>query len=339
MRTTIILVFAFLSVPLFGQQRPAFLPAQLQAFDTPSCCQTGLDNNWKTKIAELSFNILGRGSFEGENNSILSEPYTDIASRQTLFMKFQVPVINKPGFKLVGGYTFQNEQYKIKSIGTEYFDTFQYLDNLNLRSVTFNVQLIKSIKEQSYFTAIFNQGFNGDLQGVFDLKNKYSLFQIAGLYAHKFSARKEVGIGVFYSQDFVDNQWLPILMYNHNFAAQWSIEALLPFSIYLKSYRDERTIVSIGAEYAGSIFNISYQDPSNSFRNYAFDQSAIAGTILIEKQITPWLWFYSKIGFQTNLSSTFAPLNEESSFFEVDQTDTPFFKLSLFISPPESFLK
>ena len=334
MRIHIILVFIFLSVQLSGQQRPDFFPEQLQEIEKPLCCQPGLQNKTKTRLAELSYNIIGRGKFEGENNTMLSEPFTDITSRRELFLKLKTPMIHKPGIKVLAGFAYKIEQYKIKSVGQEFSETFQYLNDLDLRTVSFDLQVIKSINEQSYFIGSVNQGFNGDLNGLFDLKRKYSVFQAVGLYGYKFSDQREAGIGMVYSQDFSDTNWLPILIYNHNFAPKWGIEAALPLSIYLKSFRDEKTIVSIGAEYMGSIFNITHAD-----QNFAFDHAAIAGTILIEKQIAPWFWFYSKIGFQTNFSSTFAPLNATTIPFEVDQTDTPFFKLSLFMSPPDSFFK
>ncbi len=339
MRIDIILVLTFIALQLSAQQKPDFLPDQFQEIEKLSYCQPRLQKRTKTRLAEFSYNIIGRSEFESEKTTSLSEPLTDITSRRALFFQAKIPFINKPGFKLLGSYAYKNEQYKIKSVGAEFTETINYLNNLDLRTVGFGVQLIKSINEKSYFTAKFRKGFSGDLNGLFDLENKYSSFQLIGFYGYQFSEVREAGIGLIYTQDFVDDQWLPVLMYNHNFAPQWGIEAVLPLSIYLKSYRDEKTMVSIGAEYSGNIFNIAYTDLSNVFQNYAFDHAAIAGTILIEKQLAPWIWFYSKIGFQTNFSATFMPLNENTTFFEVDQTDTPFFKLSLFISPPDQFFK
>ena len=339
MKSSIFLVFLFLSLSLFAQQKPDFYPEQLQEFGALEFCQSGKACRTKIRLAEFSYNILGRGEFESENNTILTEPFTDITSRRELFLQFRVPLINKSGLKILAGYSYKNEVYKIKTIGSEFQETIQYLNNLNLRTVRFDARVSKSINSQSYIMGTFAQGFNGDLDGLFDLQNKFSNIQASLLYGRIFKDDIEAGIGVVFSQDFIDNQWLPILMYNHNFAPQWGIEAVLPLSIYLKSYRDEKTIVSIGAEYSGNVFNIAYSNFLDQFQQYTFDHAALSGTIMIEKQIAPWIWFYSKIGFQTNFASSFISLNENTIPFEVDQTDTPFFKLSLFISPPDSFFK
>jgi hypothetical protein len=58
----------------------------------------------------------------------------------------------------------------------------------------------------------------------------------------------------------------------------------------------------------------------------------------LEQEIRPWVWFNAEVGFQYNFSTDFeVPANEIQSVM-VEPDHTPYFKVGLFICPPDRFL-
>jgi hypothetical protein len=99
-----------------------------------------------------------------------------------------------------------------------------------------------------------------------------------------------------------------------------------------------KTIFLTGFRFSSSSYSLKLDDGILD-EIFALNHSEIKFTINLEQKFSPWFWVDFAIGYQYNFNTDFDAklLNEES--FQVRPENSPFFKVGIFLSPPDKYMK
>ncbi len=340
MRFFPLLLFGFfLSFALSAQDRPVFFPEDIDpsTLHLKCLCKPGVTNKSRSRGIELSYIQSLKGQFEQEDGFPLSEPLSELTIRNLIF-KLRFPVINRDGFKVIAGMFYRPEQYDFQKIGNDYSNIFQHLNNRPLKNSGFEGLVIKSWNETFYSSLRIRTMFNGDYKGLINFDNRYSIFNASALFGVKKADDKEWGLGLSFSSSFRSTIALPFFLYNHTFNDKWGVEMVLPALVSVRYNLSDYSLLLFGMRYNSRSYAIETDDTFLPQR-YHLNHSEIQAGFSLEQKIHSWVWLDVAAGVQYNFSTDFAAVNNTGLPFEVEPSTVPIFKIGIFISPPDSFIK
>ena len=328
--------------PLTAQIKPDIFPEDI---GTPGggivrCfCKPGVRNKSRSKGIELSYITRGSGEFEDQRNS-LSKPFTEYKNWTKLEVDLKAPVINTEGFKFLVGYKYTAENFNIKRLGIDFPSAFQRLGDVSLKSGNISAIVTKPLNEKQYLAFRFRYSANGNYDGILSFDSRYAIYKGMAVFGVKKHHDFEWGVGLNFSKSFRRTNILPFLVYNKTFINDWGLEAAFPGYIYARYNLSAQTIFLFGTEYASDSYRLDVpESPVNDYLDYAFNHSELLFLARWEQQIAPWIWINMRVGYQLNFSSDFESKAIGTEGFLFDSTDTPFFEIGIFISPPDGVLK
>ena len=330
-------------VPLFAtaQEKPDIFPEDIngQLIELPCYCSPGVIGKSRSRGMELSYKYNGNALVKGEGET-LQEPYSNIKSQQALTLKLKVPIINRPGFKVLLGYGYRSEVVNFENIGIDYTEQFRHLDGQRLKNNSFGLTTVNSFAN-SYFSAKLKISSNGDYNTLMKFQDRYLVYNLIAAYGVKKREDLEWGFGISLSHSFRNNNIIPFFIYNRSFNEKWGIEMVLPALIMGRCNIDHNTILLAGIEYNSKSYSITSPiEPNELGFIYNCNHSEVNSFMRLERHIVPWLWMSAEAGYQWNFSSDFESTAEDDApSFMVDPENTLFFKVGLFISPPDNFFK
>lgn len=295
-------------------------------------CELDMNGFKPARNIELFYEIIGEGQFDLQSG-ISNTNNKTFRSRQKRGMFLDIPLIRKQKFNVSGGLLYQQELYDIKDLQIEDYYIFRTLHHSKFDFLRVHLKGVIPFANKFSLSTIGQYYFNSGA-GIFDTKKNFNAIIVTNFIGYKINERHFVGLGIHQSKNYKSSQTIPVLVYKNNFGKYWGVDISFPYSAYLKSFRNERTIVSIGADYTSSSFIFS--NPFLLHSGKEFDQSAVKGTVMIEKSVTKHFWFHAKIGYQSNFDMSFLEVFDPSHEpVKYKQTATPFFELSIFFSIPK----
>lgn len=301
-------------------------------------CKPGVKNKSRSKGLELSYITRGSGTLENQGNQI-SEPFTTYDNWTKFEFDLKAPIINSSSFKLLVGYKYTSEKLNINNIGNDFSEIFNFLKNENLKSSNFSAIVTKPLNEKNYIAFRMRYTANGNYNGIFNFENENAIYKAMGVFGIKKREDFEWGIGINFSKSFRRTNVLPFIIYNRTFVNNWGIEAAFPGYLYMRYNYSPKSIFLMGTEYASDSYRVDGLELNNDPMDYAFNHSEILFLFRWEQKIVPWVWGNLRAGYQLNFSSDMEAKNSRTTAFQFDSTDTPFFEIGIFISPPNSVLK
>jgi len=271
-----------------------------------------------------------------ETDFPLTAPFSE-ASLQQLSVKLKVPIVNKEGLKLLVGASYRPETYDFSAIGSDFQPVFNYLNGRTLKSSGFDAILTKSWNEKFYSSFRFRLLYNGDYSGVINTDSRFAIYNFSGLFGVKKHDNKEWGVGLNFSQSFRRTLVLPFFLYNHTFNDKWGVELILPALMVARYNVSERSILLFGLRYNSSSYSIETDELMPQV--FELNHSEARATLTLQQRFHPWLWFDANAGIQYNFSTDFDAKDNEMASFQVTPGIAPYFKLGIFVSPPNSFFK
>ncbi len=328
---------------LFSQSRPEYFPddvdANISVAEIRCFCKPGVRNKSRSKGLELSYNLVGRGSYKPESHSS-SGPLSKYTNLQSFRFSLKAPILNKPGIKLLAGYRYVTESFAFSQYGPDFRETFEAMDSRRFNSHSLDVLFTKSFDEKKYFSLRIRNSCNGNYSGVVLFNDRYNIYKALALFGVKRDEDKEWGFGVNFSTGFRRRtSILPFILYNRNFNPKWAIESALPAFVFVRHNLAGSTLLLGGIEYNGQSYRLDVDQNTPAPLDYAFNHSEILASVQLEQQVSGWIWVNLKVGYQYNLSSDFESKNLNSEAFKVEPTNAPFLRIGLFLSPPAHFVK
>ncbi len=320
---------------LFAQKKPNFFPedinheeVRLRFFSTP-----GILNKSRSKGMEIAYTWLGNGTFEDEDGNV-SAPYSEYKNWNQLDFGLKMPIIHKDQFKLLLSYKYNVESFDISSLGADFPETFQELNDKRLKKNSLGIILTKPLNETNYLAFRLGYSTNGNYAGLMNFDSKYAIYKALALFGVKPHDNFEWGIGLSYSQSFRKSSVVPFLLYNRSFNNRWGIESVFPSYIYGRYNLGKKSIFLFGVDYNSQSYRMK-----STLSDYAMNHSEVLGMLRLEKQIVPWVWANAKLGYQLNFSTDFESKNDISTPFKVEPTNGIFFQIGIFLSPPDEFFQ
>lgn len=304
---------------------------------SPTLCDPGVDNKSRGRGFEISYHYFGGGPVNGSSDlgGVLPRELDYV---QRLNVKLKIPLLNKPGFKLLLGYDYQPETYafgnsQLLSKESSYFST---IDTRTLNSNGFGVYFLKPIDDRTYVGGRLKMRLNGDYTGWVNFDQRYAAYNATFLYGVKKSDDFEWGIGAALSHNFRRTLALPFIMYNRNFSDKWGLEAVFPAQIQGRYNLDRSTILLFGYEFNSNSYSVDMpgRTPEEVSSIYHFNHSEIQTGISLERRVAPWIWLNAKVGYQWNFNTRLEATQSGQTSFELRPGNAPYLKLGFFLSPP-----
>ncbi len=338
MKYSFFLIFSFFSVSLIGQIKPEFFPEEVLTSENQiKCyCKPGVRNKSRSKGLLVSYRWLGASTFDPEDNSF-TEPLSKYTRLQNITVDFKAPILNMDNLKLLAGYKYNAEYFDFKRFGEDFNKVFQELDNEQFKSNSLSMILSKPLDETRYLAFRFRYSTNGDYDNFISFKSKYSIYKLLGIYAMKPNEDFEWGIGLNISKSFRRTNILPFVVINKNFNEKWGIESALPGFIFIRHNLDINNILLGGVEYGSQSYRFDFRSSIDETISYDYNHSEIITSIQLEHQLAPWFWANLKTGYQLNFSSDFEGKSDFSPTFNAEPSNAFYFKIGIFLSPPDHF--
>ena len=332
---TTIFLFSFYFAE--GQTRPIIFLENLDEsnLEVKCYCKPGVRNKSRSKGIEFSYNLIGPGELAIPNGEI-SPPLPRYSKFRKFRVKLGYPLIRGEKFNMLLGFSHHGEKFSFNIIPGDHERLLVGLDNLSLKASSLSTMMLYSWNEKNYLGLRFNADYHGNYSGLINFSDRYSIYNTTLVFGIKKTEDKEWGIGLTGATSFRNRtlRVLPFIFWNATISDRVGIEATLPVKLYFRYNVDAETIFLFGANYNGESYSFE-QDLSN--RNVTFNHSEIQYLAKAQKQVVPWLWVNLEVGYQANFNSNFQEQATRTNLLDIDPRSSYFFRVGLFISPPDSF--
>lgn len=342
MKTILTFVFSISVLFLTAQTLPDFVPDDIDGYSAGGVkcfCKPGLDNTSRSRGLTLSYTSNTPSRFT-EEKTPLSESLTSMNTLRSLLVDVKIPIINQEGFKVLLAYKYVQDEYDLNTIGADFTSVFSGLDNTVLKGNDYGIIISKSIDENRYLAFYGKYSAKGNYDKWTNFDARYSIYKARLMFGKKPSADYEWGVGLNFSSGFRNTTIIPFVILNKNFNEKWGFESVLPAYALMRYNLDEKNIFLGGIQVSGQTFRVDLPNdmiPDTPF-DFSVNRSEIRLTTLWERQIVPWIWTSAQVGYQFHFTTQFEGKNDFSPNFDVDPTNSLFFNLSLFLSPPDHLM-
>ncbi len=335
----------FLLIEVASQSKPIFIPDQVdnsQELYLKCYCKPGVDNQSRSRGIDVEYQLNSTQFYGNTDEFTFQSPRSKLKYSSELEIKAKVPILNRPGLKLLIGYNYTQEKYSFDEIGIDYSLAFDLLNNNLLKSNAFSIYFSKSLNEKNYLAFRARLLYNGNYDGLVKFRSRYAYYNFIGFLGTKVNDNFEWGIGVSYGSNVDgDDQVIPLFLFNKNFSQKWGIEAVLPSFIFFRNNINSSAMMFYGVEIKGQNYAFDLPNTITPDEHYfIFDHSKVQLVTNLEYKLREWVWLNVKVGYSVAFNTSFESIREEIfTSFETDPTNHPFFKVGLFISPSDSFVK
>ncbi len=330
------------SIFLNAQTLPNFVPDDIgeNSVNVQCFCKPGLENTSRSRGLTLSYTTNTPSRFT-EENTPLSESLTSINSLRTMLIDLKIPIVNKEGFKVLLAYKYVKDNYHLNTIGADYTTVFSELGNTVLKGNDYGLIISKSIDENKYLAFYGKYAAKGNYEKWTSFDPKYAIYKARLMFGKKPTDDFEWGVGLNFTSSFRNTTLIPFVILNKNYSEKWGFEGLLPAYALMRYNLNEKNIFLGGVQVAGQTFRVELPNDSvmNTPFDYSLNRSEFRVTALWERQIVPWIWTSAQVGYQFNFTTEFEGKNDISPTFDADPSNSVFFNISLFLSPPDSMIK
>ncbi|WP_372934826.1 hypothetical protein, partial [Mariniphaga sediminis] len=155
--------------------------------------------------------------------------------------------------------------------------------------------------------------------------------------------------GIYAGYTFGQPSIYPAYVLSKRFNRGIGFEAALPQSIKIWKKQSENTYFYANAKVTGSSYTVRLQHEAfKENGSLQLRQSYLLGCIGITKKISKWIWAEGGLGYSYNINFNisegnlindgFIPKPDKNYLIKSDVSGAPFAMISLFLSPPQSFI-
>ncbi len=339
MQYKIFLVMSFVAVLyLEVKAQDENIPDNHSLYCTPSVI--GLP---RTKGLVIKYELIPHYTIKSTSkNSLYNDANAGISRNGRLDIKLKFPIINRPGFIVIGGLRYFQEQLHFTNPSESNYPVYTGLEDRSLKTLGGQLYIIKPTKKNTYFLLRASADFNGDFtQSGIPPKDLLKI-SVAPMYGWKRNENLSYAIGVAYGYTFGRASVYPVISYNKNFSPNWGIESLLPTHIKLRYSKNDKQFWYLATELSGASYRLSNKIPGLENTNQPhLHRSELKIGLTLEKEIHNWFWFSAEAGYRQNLqfNLTNSAGRNSNVLIKNKLSGAPFLGLSLFMVPPRSWIK
>ncbi len=346
MRTSLTVVLVLGSLTLSAQYTP---PWQMDVSEK-AYCTPGILNKSRSRGVDIAYNFFGGGIIRTRENDITDRP-GELEGLESIILKVKVPLINKPGLKMLLGYSYMPERYIFESLPVvkssllssftpNFSDVVTDIDTRRLKHNAFNIYIMKPLNERHYLAIRGSAAFNGDYKGWVKFDQRYAAYSATVAFGIKRNRDLEYGFGIGFNHNFRRTLALPFFLYNRNFNEKWGVEAVLPAFVNGRYNIDPKTIFLFGYQFNSSNYSIDIRNRyTDENQIYHLGHSEILAGVSLERQIMPWVWANVKTGYQFNLPTRFDATVPGWQSYSAIPSNQMYLRVGMFISPPDKYIR
>ncbi|MEM6830124.1 MAG: hypothetical protein AAF551_06380, partial [Bacteroidota bacterium] len=159
-------------------------------------------------------------------------------------------------------------------------------------------------------------------------------------YTVKKDSKTRIGGGLIIGADLGVFSFSPVLIYERNFAPNWTLDLQLPKYMAVRHRLKEGSFL-IG-KIEGKAWRYNLTDLlSEEQSQLTLRKVDVQVSIDYEQEIHDWLWFGVSAGYNKNLSYYLSNPGDRSrdALFQLNPRSAPTLKASLFVVPPRKFFR
>lgn len=332
--------FAFFFFFSYVQAQGNLLPLESSTLPSESAfCKPGVLNSSRSRGAEFTYGFTSPFSLQVPISVADAATSGQVEFVESYRAKIKIPLIIKKDFKVLFGYEYNSETFHFGETAGFHSATFNSLDGKALRSNRYSLYATKSFNDRFYSLIRLRAAYNGDYDQGMTINDRYGIYSVVGGVGFKESDKKEWGLGVSYSYSKFRTRLIPFLVYNQTFNDKWGVEAILPLQAFARYNVSKKTLLFAGVEYNSIFYNADLENAfSNEIESYFVRHSGLRSSVSVEQKIIPWLWLHAKAGYQTSFSTDFQNQYNPTASFDAGTGNTWFFRIGLFLSPPDKLM-
>ena len=282
--------------------------------------------------------------------AIIGNRKAEVRRNNKLDIKAYVPFVNRPRFKLVGGFNYFFEEFNFEEPGEDgEYPFYANLEDRNLKTISGQLVMLRSLNEKNFYVFRIKGELNGDYSSKQVAVPDYLKTTMEFLYGWRKSMNLTYGVGAQLGYALGRQRIYPAFLYNQTFNSKWGIEALLPANADLRYNASERSLWYGGVSVDGASYNINVKDIGvPAYETLELRRSEIRGRIRWEREIYDFLWLGAEAGYRRNLNFNAFEKDADDGFIFAKNEDpvienrlkgAAIFSLEIFLVPPRRFLK
>lgn len=267
---------------------------------------------------------------------------SEVNGDDRISLKLKFPLLLKDNFQLGMGVSYTTENFRFDDIENINNEFYENLENKSLRRLSSSIYGIRPFKGNRYMAGRFNVSLNGDFNDGFGKTTDYLRFSVALLYGIRSNMFKVEGIGLAYNYNFGRLAIYPFYAYNRQFSNKHGVELLLPVQAKYRYSPNDKNYFLFTMQLEGSNYNINL--PSFPESSLFLAKSDLSSMITYEKEIHDFFWVSGSIGYRKNLNFDLDRQIEfvnrsKEPFIDNTVNDALFFRISVFLVPPRSWME
>jgi len=310
------------------------------------------DNELPTRF----FTITTEGLFQYNINSTsdiaeIGSGTAEISWNRNVTLDLNFPIYVGKNMLLSGGLKYTDEQFYFEDHEPPGYPLYESLDDRNLKRLGGSLNGIFHLKNNRSF--IFRSTFY--LAGDFYRSDKYFSTErilkssLALGYGIKKDKNTFHAIGIYAGYTFGRPSIYPAYIFSKRFNNGFAFEAALPQSIKIWKKQSDKFYIHANAKVTGSSYTVRLQHPAfEENGSLQLRHSSLLASVGITHKLSKWIWVEGEIGYSHNINFNvsesnfikdgFFPRPNKNYMIESDVSGAPFAMISLFLSPPQSFI-
>lgn len=323
------ILLLFLSSSVVGQ-----LPIFGQAFfcEDSAFCETGVVGMLPSKWIEFSYEK--STPFQADEGAIRISQFRRASA------KGRIPLLNKPGFKIVAGFSYQQEYLGLSRNTSEQSFPWHEVDQLRLNNRGLDLVWLHPFHGRAYMVGRISLNINNEQNGFrwreYSDDLKFSVSQMMVFRPHP---GQEIGLGAYVSRSQGRTSSYPLMVYNQTFSSRWGIESILPAYVKVRRNIGRKSALLLNVKATGGSFNIDIPD-GNNVQDLSLRRAEIKAGLTYQQEIFDPLWIGFDLGVRQPLSmNVFDPVAPRTPIASANLRAATYFNTSLFLVPPEKLIR
>lgn len=296
-------------------------------------CKPGVHNKSPGKGLLLDYRITP--NFDFNNNEV---PASKVENNIRFNSKLKIPIIIKPGFKMLIGFQYMIEQFNFKEKDVINYPLFRSMDGVNLKTSRASLYISKPINEKLYTSFRLGVSYSGDYSSFTTGQDRYATYRAVGVLGIKKRENFEYGFGIMFSKNFRNSTKYPIpfAFVNHTYNDKWGIEFAIPISLKVRRNFSDGSLLLFGPQFSSRSYSIDVpgmeeEAPVDIFH---FRRASIETSLTFQQRIKGWIWMEANVGYNANLK---AKVKNTTTDIEtkLTQSNGVYGSIGIFLSPPK----
>lgn len=286
---------------------------------TKSYCNQKVNFLTPSKLISIGFERQEAFHWHTENKATTAHGHNEISNAQGLRLLYSTPVISRTDMILNLSVSHWETKYNAQNTPTN--DNFlNQLDTRGLRSTSLQATYFKPLNEKTFLLFQAQADINGDFRKLSEISNNNLTYSGVAVYGWKKNDNLMWGIGAARTYRLGQLIYVPVILWNKTFNANWGVEALFPARAVVRRNFGTTSLLTLGYELEGNTYHIN---------NVGFlRRGEIKPRLTYERQLKNFIWLTAQAGLRINqrfdVYATQNPAKDETARI-ISEVGNPFF--------------